>query len=153
MKDFRLFPYRFSLAVLSVCLFSALSLQAQTFDGGAKLVNSPHLEAAIYPVSSYPSAIKVVYNNRTGGSVRVVIKNDKGRIFYDEFEKTPLYRRRFDLSELPQGNYIVELSKQEEHFAQSLSIESPFRTNIAMMDVPIQNIVDRSTETKMVSKE
>lgn len=140
-----------TLAVLTTLLLSAASLQAQTFTGQANLAASPtQLEAAIYPLANQPSIVKVIFNNFTGGSVRIVVRDEKGKVYYDEYEATAKYRRRFDLSALPQGNYKIELSKRNEYFAQAFAIEPPVQSHIALLNPPVKTAPDKVTEPKLI---
>jgi hypothetical protein len=151
MKANRFSINRSALAVLTTFLLSTASLYAQTFAGQAKLADTPaKLEAAIYPLAQQPSTIKVIFNNLTGGSVRIVVRDEKGKVFYDEYEATARYRRRFDLSALPQGNYKVELSKRDEYFAQSFVVEPPVQSHIALVNPPVKTAPDKVTEPKLI---
>ena len=137
-------------AVLTACLLSASISQAQTFTGQKMLSASPvQLEASVYPLTNVPSTIKVSFNNRMGGSVRVVIRNEKGKVFYDEFESTAFYRRKFDLSPLPEGNYTVELSKRGQYYAQAFVIDEPEpKSHIAMGTAPTKIAPDNKLADK-----
>jgi|GEM_PF-2556647 len=130
-------PYS-ALAALTACLLLVSSpiTMAQTYDGQLKLADAPaQLEASVYPLSNRAATIKVIFNNQTGGSVRVVIRDGQGKVHYDEYESIALYRRNFDLSQLPVGNYTVELSKRNEHVARTFTINPP-ATNWITMDMP-----------------
>lgn len=138
MKTNSSFLAHSALAALTTCLLLASSptTMAQTYDGQLKLADAPaQLEAVVYPLSGRPATIKVIFNNRTGGMVRVVIRDGRGKVHYDESEAIELYRRNFDLSGLPAGNYTVELSKRNEHVAQTFVINPP-ATNWITMDSP-----------------
>ncbi len=145
---------RSALSVLTTCLLSVGSLQAQTFVGRENLAQSPsNLEAAVYPLSNSPSKIKVIFNNPAGGSVRVMIRDGKGNVFYDEYESITRYRRCFDLSGLPQGNYKVELSKRKEQYTQAFTIEppAPAKSHIALVNPPIQKTPDKPADRTLTS--
>ncbi|WP_020603388.1 hypothetical protein [Spirosoma spitsbergense] len=138
MKTKCIILHRSALAALITCLLSASSLttMAQTYNGQLKLADaSDQIEANVYPLSNRPATIKVIFNNRTSGAVRVVIRDGKGKIHYDAYESIALYRRNFDLSGLPVGDYTVELSKRNEKVARIFAINPP-ATNWITMEMP-----------------
>ena len=148
----RVFLSRSTLAVLITCLLSASALRAQTVVGQEKPAESPaQLEAAVYPSVNPPSTIKVVFNNLTGGSVRVVIRDDKGKTVYSEFESIARYRRHFDLSALPNGQYTVELSKKNGYYTQAFAIvEPPIASHIALIDQPARKTPEQPVDKKLI---
>lgn len=148
----RLFSSYGTLAVLTTCLLSAPVTQAQTYVGRQTLTESPsHLEANVYPLSNQPSTIKVIFNNLTGGEVRIVIRSAKGTVVYDAFESTARYRRNFNLSELPEGQYTVELNKQKEQYSQAFSIGTPATvSHIALLNPPVQNSPDKPAVGRLI---
>lgn len=138
-------------AVLITCLLSASALRAQTFAGQAELTELPaQLEATVYPLAELPSTIKVIFNNMAGGQVRVMIRDEKGKVFYSELESIARYRRRFDLSSLPEGHYMVELSKQNEHYAQAFVIEMPTTSHITMGTRPARKLPEPPVNKKLI---
>ena len=152
MKAIRFFPHHLSFSALTACVLSAASLQAQTFSGAMNLTDSPaHLEAAVYPVGSAPATIRLNFNNPTSGQVRIVIRNQKGEIYYEEFESMPKYRRYFNLLGLPAGNYTVELSKMKEHYSQAFVVEpTATKSRIAMVSPSFQPTPDKPTVAKLI---
>lgn len=140
-----------TLAVLITCLLSASALCAQTYVGHEKLTGLPtQLEATVYPILGGPSTIKVIFNNLTGGQVRVVIRNEKGQAVYSEFESIARYRRCFNLSYLPQGQYTVELSKKNEQYTRAFTIEPPATSYITMGSQPGQKTPKSPVDTKLI---
>lgn len=150
-----LFTRQFStMSLLIAILLSAASVQAQTFSGQPELSASPiNIEAVVYPLTNRPSAIKVIFNNLTAGGVRVIIRDQTGKSIYDEFETIPRYRRVFDLSTMPAGNYSVELRKKNELFAQAFSIDTPAPTAvtsyISMKTQPVHKVPGTLTDKKL----
>ena len=139
------------LFVVATCLFSVASIRAQTFTGQNKLPEVPTgLEAVVYPVTTIPGTLNVMFNNRTPGGVHVVIRNEIGRKIYDEYETTRQYRRRFDLSSMPAGNYIVELSKRNGHFVQTFTIEPPTISYITMGNRPVEKKTELPVDKKLI---
>ena len=155
MKANRFFPHHLSLVGLTAFLLSALSLQAQTFSGPESPAQLPSdMEVNIFPLSNVPSAIKVIFNNPTGGIVRIAILDDKGKVHYEELAPETKYRRRFDLSLLPEGKYTIDLSKQNEHYTQNFSIDLPVNTTRIAMANPLirQNPVKPSSAKLAISQ-
>lgn len=153
MKANRLFSGYSTLFVLFTFLLSAAAGQAQTFTGQPALAQLPaSFEAAVYPLSNQPTTVKVIFNNPTGGSVRVVIRNQDGKVFYDESEIIPQYRRHFDLSSLPEGSYTVELSKPKENYTQAFTIKSPVavQSQIALVNPPSQKKFEKRADKKLI---
>ena len=152
MKANRFYPNTGTCIVLLSFLLAAASLQAQTFTSRQALTDSPaQLEAVIFPVSNQPNTIRVNFNNRTAGAVRVVIKDAKGQIYYNELEVATLYRRSFDLCSLPTGAYTVELSKSKERFAQTFVIEPSVVSHITMQTQPGQQTPNLADSKKLVT--
>lgn len=128
MKTNASFLHGSALAALTASLLLAASptTKAQTYNGQLKLTDTPlQLETNVYPISTRPGFIKVIFNNLKKGAVQVVIRNEQGKVFYDEFESIALYRRNLDLSNLPAGDYTVELSTRTEHVVRTLAINTP----------------------------
>ena len=151
MKINHTFGHYKMLFVATACLLSASSIHAQTFTGQAKLSTSPtSFEAVVYPVTSNPTAIRINFNNRTSGSVRVVIRDENGKPVYQEYESIALYRRRFDFASMPPGSYTVELSKQNELFTQSFAIEPPLSSHITMTDQPVRKTLETPADKKLI---
>lgn len=128
MKTNCSFSARSALAALTTCLLlgSSPASTAQTYSGQLKLADAPaQLEAAVYPLSSRPATIRVNFNNRTGGAVRLTIRDEQGKVWYEEMESIALYRRNFDLSGMPVGKYTVEIGKKNEHLTRTFAINPP----------------------------
>ena len=149
MKTNVSFLHGSALAALTTCLLLASSptTEAQTYSDQSKRTDAPsQLETNVYPLSSRPGFIKVIFNNLKKGAVQVLIRNEQGKVFYDESESVALYRRNLDLSELPAGNYTVEFSTRTEHVVRPLAINTPPpATSYIAMGVPSkQDIPDLS---------
>ncbi|WP_018621043.1 DUF3244 domain-containing protein [Spirosoma luteum] len=117
-----------ALAALTTCLLlgSSPTSTAQTYSGQLKLTEAPtQLEAVVYPLSSRPATIRVNFNNPTGGAVQLTIRDEQGKVWYEESESIALYRRNFDLSGMPIGKYTVELGKKNEHLVRTFAINPP----------------------------
>ena len=145
-----------TMSLLTAFLLSAASSQAQTFTGQPTLsASAANLEATVYPITTRPSAIKVIFNNLTPGGVRVIIRDQTGKSVYDDFETIPRYRRVFDLSTMPAGNYTVELRKKNELFAQAFTIASPAPTPvtsyISMTTQPVHKTPETLADKKFIS--
>ena len=151
MKINHIFDHYKTLIVATACLLSASSIHAQTFTGQAKLSASPvSFEAVAYPIISSPTAIRINFNNRTEGAVRVVIRDEKGKPVYEEFESIALYRRRFDFAAMPAGTYTIELSKKNDLFTQTFSIEPPTTSHITMSSQPVRKTPETALEKKLI---
>jgi hypothetical protein len=138
MKTNASFLAHSALAALTAGLLLASSptSTAQTYNGQLKLADAPtQLETNVYPLSNRTATIKVIFNNPTGGAVRVIIRDEQGKVHYDAYESVALYRRNFDLSGLPVGNYTVELNKRNEKVARTFAINAP-ATNWITMETP-----------------
>lgn len=154
MKTIRFSPG--TIAVLTTFLLSAATLKAQTFNGKPTLAESPStFEAVVFPLSNAPTTLRVIFNNFTGGAVRVVVRNREGAVFYENYETVQKYRRRFDLSQLPQGTYMVELSKQKESFLQAFAINPPVepQSQIALLAPSPQKTPAQPAEKKLAVRQ
>ncbi len=82
--------------------------------------------------------------------VRVVIRDEKGKPVYDEYEAVTQYRRYFDFSPMPAGTYTVELSKQKDTFSQTFTIEPPTTSRITMASPPVRKTPELPVDTKLI---
>lgn len=151
MKTNHKFAHFGILMTVTACLLAAPSSHAQTFAGQEKLTTTPaSFEAIIYPVSTRPATIRVNFNNPTAGGIRVVIRDEKGREIYSEFETVAQYRQRFDLSPMPAGKYTIELKKRDDHFAQTFTIEKPTTSYITMGNQPVMKKIEPPVDKKLI---
>ncbi len=128
MKIKFIFLHRSASAGLTIYLLLAASLttMAQTYKARLALTDAPaQLEASVFPLTSRPGVIKVMFNNLSRSDVRVMIRDEKGEVRYDAYESIAKYRRSFDLSELPAGSYTIELIKKREHVVRTFAINAP----------------------------
>ncbi|AUD00860.1 DUF3244 domain-containing protein [Spirosoma pollinicola] len=153
MKANRLFPGYGTLFVLAISLLSSAVGKAQTVTSQQTPAElSSGFEAVVFPLSTRPSTIKVIFNNPTGGAVQVMIKDQEGNVFYDESESITQYRRSFDLTPLPEGNYTVVLKKHKENFTQEFAIKQPVivQSQIALVNPPTQKKFDKRADKKLI---
>ena len=151
MKANRFSLTHYALGALTACLLSTSATQAQTFTGQSGLRATPaSFEAMIYPVSTQPSKIKINFDNRTAGQVRVVIRDEKGNRIYDEYEAVAEYRRYFDFAPMAAGTYTVELSKKNDKFTQTFTIEPPTTSRITMASPPVRKTPELPVDTKLI---
>lgn len=135
MKSSRFYPKHAILSLLTLGLMATTSVQAQS---DQKASASP-FEAVMYPSNRSSPAINVNFDNLSGGSVRIVIRDQNGKVHYDEHESTSHYRRRFNLASMPSGEYTVELSKRNKHQTQTFVIDAPVERHIALKSDPTQD--------------
>ena len=151
MKTNHKFAHFSILMAVTVCLLSAPSSHAQTFTGQEKLTTTPvSFEAVVYPVVNRQATIRVNFNNPTAGGVRVVIRDEKGREIYSEFETLSRYSRRFDLSPMPAGKYTVVLSKANDRYSQTFTIEPPTTSYITMENQPVMKKIEPPVDKKLI---
>ncbi|UFH53638.1 hypothetical protein [Spirosoma sp. KNUC1025] len=137
--------------VIAASLLATVSAHAQTFMGQPKLDYVPAgLEAVIFPVTTIPGRINVIFNNPTHGPVQVVIRNEAGEKVYNQYEYVARYRRYFNLLDMPPGKYTVELSKNDVRLVQSFSIEPPTQGQITMGNLPEQKTREKPAEKKLI---
>ena len=148
---------RFAVSItFLICVgFVDPPIQAQTFTDQSQLTASPKgLEALIYAVATRPSTIRVNFDNPSGRSVRAVIRDQQGRIFYDELKGGKSFRGYLDLSFLPTGNYSIEMSEQQGiEYAQAFTIEPPSKDRISMGYPPNQESAKLQGEKMLVMKQ
>lgn len=112
------------------------SLYAQTFAGRDYLAPSPvSVQAFIYP-DAHKTALKIRLENRTSDAVRVRIVNADQKTVYDDYVVTPTYYGRLNLSALPYGTYMIELSNHTARLNRTFRIESSTVGRIAMVTNP-----------------
>lgn len=140
MKFNRFYPANAILSLLTLSLMATASIQAQTVQAQpGQDASALPFEVGIYPMNNYSPAIKVNFNNLSGGAVRLIIRGQNGKIYYDEYESTARYRRRFDFSSMPAGEYTVELSKRNKQFTQTFVVDAPAERHIALKSVSSQD--------------
>lgn len=151
MKTNRLFTQYGKLIAVTACLLSAPSVHAQTFTGMEKLAASPvGLQANAYPVIDAPATIRLNFDNLTPGGVWVIIRDEKGKKVYSEFETIAKYRRRLNLVGMPAGNYTIELVKRNEQFAQTFTIEPSTESHITMGSQPVKKTLEVPVDKKLI---
>jgi len=139
------------LVGVAAFLSMASPIHAQTFMGRPQLTASPmSFEASVYPITNCPATIKLSFNNRSSGGVHVIIRDEKGRKVYDEFETIAIYRRRLDLSLMPAGTYTVEVGKRDDLFIQAFTIEPPTMGRIALAGQPVPKNPDVPVDKKLI---
>ena len=133
MKLNRFYLTHATLGLLMLGFVATTSIQAQTIQGqlGQNASPSP-FEAVMYPMNGSSPAIKVNFENLSGGSVRVVIRDTRGVVFYDEYEPTAHYRRSFNFSSMPAGEYTIQLSKRNKQYMRTFVVESLVERHIAL---------------------
>jgi hypothetical protein len=140
MKTSRFFLHNLSCAALVLVLSIGLTraTYAQTLTGQVKLTESPStgFQAFVYPVAAKPSTIRINFDNKARGSVRVQIRDQREKIVYDEFESSVYYRQYFDLSSMPAGVYTVSLSKPYAVYTQTFRIEPPTPGRVIAVSEP-----------------
>ena len=137
MKFGRFYPKHATLSLLIFGFVATASVQAQTVQSQSGQNESNELFSAVmYPMNDSSPGIKVNFNNLSKGSVRVVLRNQQGKALYDEYEPTARYRRRFDLSAAPAGEYTIELSKRDKQYTQTFVIDAPVGRRIALKTEP-----------------
>ncbi|GAB3223609.1 hypothetical protein [Spirosoma arcticum] len=123
---------RFIALLLIGITLNTRSVHAQTFRGETRLTPAPaSLRAAVYPVGNSPM-LRVRYENKQAGPVRIQIRDQRGNAIYDEFKRQSLYAGEFDLTAWAAGTYTIELQTSVARYAQTIHIEfrSPVVTTI-----------------------
>lgn len=114
---------RFIALLLIGFTLSTRSVHAQTFRGETKLTPAPaSLRAAVYPISNSP-ILRVRYDNKQAGPVRIQIRDQRGNIIYDEFKRQSMYAGEFDLTAWAAGTYTIELQTSLSRYAQTIRVE------------------------------
>ena len=140
MKVNRFYPKHATLGLLMFGFVATTSIQAQAVQAQpGQDAPTAQFEAVMYPTNSSSPAIKVNFNNLSGGPVRIVIQDQKGKVYYDEYERTTRYRRRFDFSSMPAGEYTVHLSKRNKQYTQTFVIDAPVERHIALKSESAQD--------------
>lgn len=138
-------------ALIVVLLFWASSIHAQTFKGAKQLTETPkYFGVLIYPVASRPQTIRINFDNPAGAMVRIVIKHQSGTIVYDEYKNVVASREYFDLSALPAGEYIVDLSTQYDHITKLFTINSA-QAGYITMETPTIQVIPRVSNPNTIS--
>ncbi|MBD2702753.1 hypothetical protein IC229_19050 [Spirosoma sp. BT702] len=120
-------------AFLLLNLIGHVSASAQTYNGADRLRATPKgLDAVIWAPKLTPFVMRIHFRNPHPDEVRIVIRDEKGRIYYDEGSMKRVYAGRYDVSALPTGQYRVELSCGADRFVQSFTVNPPVHGYITM---------------------
>lgn len=131
MNTFRMIR-RLALAALALTS-SVVSLSAAQAQTVADETSPAGLRTRISPVAS-ATKLKVCYENDGYGPVRILIRNERGTLVYDEYEISRKYAALYDLTALPSGLYSIELRTRTVRQTKQLRIAAPVRNRIVLFD-------------------
>lgn len=125
MKTNNTSAFRLALTALICATLTTTSLHAQTntSDVSATTVQ-PSLKTAIWAVAN-SSSVRISFDKQGRGAVRVRIYDSRGRELYDQYESTPAFAGKYDLSELSAGIYTIDLRYGDVHVSQTISLDTP----------------------------
>jgi|GEM_PF-3312880 len=114
-------------AVLTTSL--ATPLAAQATEPVATIVQPTTFAINAFR-SINPMKIRLHIENKAHQSLNVVVRNDQGQALYNyAVSKRETGKAfAFDLSELPDGQYIVEVSSKNETLRKTFDLNTPIRT-------------------------
>ena len=145
-------PLAHAAALLTALLLTTATVQAQTFRRSNRLTEYPKtFDALIFPVETRPQTIRINFDNPGRKLVRVVIQHESGKIVYDEYKDVVASREYYDLSSLPAGNYVVDLSTGRERISKPFTIEPTQAGYITMGSRPMPIIGEFPTRRQLVS--
>lgn len=111
-----------ALLLIGITL-NARSVHAQTFRGETRLTLAPaSLRATVYPVDNLPM-LRVRYENKQAGPVRIHIRDQRGNAIYDELKQQSLYAGEFDLTAWAAGTYTIELQTPVARYTQIIRVQ------------------------------
>jgi hypothetical protein len=119
------------MKTLVTSLLVAFTLVSSTVSfSEAKPIVRPVKQAAAYEVAMYTATngnLRLALDKQKGGRVTVSMKNDKGYTLFTQYvgKRETQSRFMFDISELPDGIYTVEVSNGTETTTQELTINTP----------------------------
>lgn len=140
--------------VLSMWFASPSSLQAQMFNGSEKLATLPStFGALVYPVETRPQTIRINVANPDRAMVHTMIMNEKGSVVYDGYDNKATRREYYNVSTLPDGNYVVTLSTKRDRIDRAFTIGLAKEGYITMGDRPMPVTGEIKTRQQLVVNE
>ena len=68
-------------------------------------------------------SLKIAYQNGDTDGVNIVLRDEKGNIVYDEYSTNEQYSRKFNLSKLSKGTYIVSVTSGKKTVEQEYKLQ------------------------------
>jgi len=68
-------------------------------------------------------SLKVIYQNGNSDGVNIVLRDEKGNVVYDELSANEQYSRKFNLSKLSRGTYIMSVTSGKKTVEQVYKIQ------------------------------
>ncbi len=68
-------------------------------------------------------SLKIAYQNGSPEGVNIVLRDEKGNIVYDELSAKEQYSRKFNLSKLSKGTYIMSVTSGKKTVEQVYNIQ------------------------------
>ena len=109
---------------LSLGVVTSVATFANTNPGGNPAMVASY-KSGIY--TTVDGKLNVSINKQTGGAVDVRLKTTDGKVLYSQHlgKHDSTYRTRLNMSELPDGNYQVEITNGVETTTQTVTISTP----------------------------
>jgi hypothetical protein len=126
---------RFAAMVPMLAILGATtpSVQAQTFTGKPDLTQQPNtLRTIITPVAN-SSILRVRYENDGYGTVRIVLRDERGTIVYEELQPKRKYSGQLDLTSLPNGAYTLVLQTPQSRHTEHIHVNTPTSEHIVLI--------------------
>jgi len=67
-------------------------------------------------------SLKVAYQNGSSDGVNIVLRDEKGNVVYDELSANEQYSRKFNLSKLSKGTYIISVTSGAKTVEQAYNV-------------------------------
>lgn len=115
-------------AVLTTSLVAPLAANASTVNPATGKAE------ATFTVNTFRAAkstnLRVFIQKDNQAAVRVTLKNEAGEVFYETTlgKNQPGKALSLDLSQLPDGHYVVEVSNRDKKEVKSFTLATPTRT-------------------------
>jgi hypothetical protein len=91
--------------------------------------NNETLEVIAYPVSGNPLSVVVMFDNASPKDlITILILNSYKRVLHRESVRGRKYKKKFNFSDLPDGEYAIKVFNKKTMYTQKLGIGTLYKT-------------------------
>mgnify|MGYP000905330051 CR=1 FL=1 len=113
-----------SKSLLAVALtLTMASFTSDKKESSAEAAKRDGFGASIFQVA-HSSKVKLAVNTADESRLRVTLRDTRGKIYYDESNKTNQYRRTFDLADMSDGTYYFEIAHKDHTLKKELKLQT-----------------------------
>lgn len=89
------------------------------------------LQAIIYPTYENPLHVYIRLDNYNQKEIiQILVKDKKNKILYSQYVKARKYNVKFNMENLPNGTYIIEVSNRTTTYSQQIDIKTLYEQKV-----------------------